>query len=535
MPKNTDLRLAGALLGVFLFAGIFTASAGAETKAKEKTTTAAGAAERNAQKNLEVARGNPLQLRHFLHGMPKGADLHYHLSGGVYAETFLQDALVDGLCVNVKELAFVKCAAAIPEEPQCDDRWKTDEIVPARAAICQQHLYDALVDSFSMRGFVPSTGVTAHDHFFDAFGRFSGIRPVHKAEWVDEAATRAAGQNEQYMELMITPDYEQAADVAKKVGWTEDFDKLRKEFLSHGLERNVKSAVEEYQETERERRKLEHCGQPEAAEACKVDVRYLVQVLRGKAKEIVFAQLLLAFEAAHSDPERIVGINFVMPEDGIISMRDYSLHMRMVKYLRVAYPAVHIALHAGELAYGLVPPEGLCCHVRLAVEAGAERIGHGADVMYENRPHELMKKMAAQHVLVEINLTSNDVILGVSGKHHPLPLYRQFEVPVTLSTDDEGASRVDLTNEYVKAEETYGFSYAELKKMVRASLEHAFLPGKSLWGSTDVFTRTAIECVKDNLGAEKPSKSCEDFLHANEKAAQQWELERRFGKFESEL
>jgi len=71
--------------------------------------------------------------------------------------------------------------------------------------------------------------------------------------------------------------------------------------------------------------------------------------------------------------------------------------------------------------------------------------------------------------------------------------------------------------------------------MVRASLEHAFLPGKSLWGSTDVFTRTAIECVKDNLGAEKPSKSCEDFLHANEKAAQQWELERRFGKFESEL
>ncbi|MGH9807493.1 MAG: adenosine deaminase, partial [Terriglobia bacterium] len=66
-------------------------------------------------------------------------------------------------------------------------------------------------------------------------------------------------------------------------------------------------------------------------------------------------------------------------------MADYTDHMRMVGFLRDLYPGVHVSLHAGELAPGLVPPEGLCCHVRLAVEqARADRIGHGADVMYED-------------------------------------------------------------------------------------------------------------------------------------------------------
>jgi hypothetical protein len=53
-----------------------------------------------------------------------------------------------------------------------------------------------------------------------------------------------------------------------------------------------------------------------------------------------------------------VGINFVMPEDGFISMRDYTLQMKMLDYLHSVYPKVHISLHAGELAPGLVPPEG---------------------------------------------------------------------------------------------------------------------------------------------------------------------------------
>jgi len=80
--------------------------------------------------------------------------------------------------------------------------------------------------------------------------------------------------------------------------------------------------------------------------------------------------------------------------------------------------------------------------------------------------------------MVEISLTSNDVILGVSGKDHPFPLYRLFGVPVALSSDDEGVSRTDITHEYVRAVQTYDLRYADLKRMVRTSLEHSFLRGR---------------------------------------------------------
>jgi adenosine deaminase len=299
------------------------------------------------------------------------------------------------------------------------------------------------------------------------------------------------------------------------------------------LRDDVTVARAEIDQAETARREREHCDEPQAAPACKLTIRYLYQVLRGFPKEQVFAQTLLGFEVAKADP-RFVGINFVMPEDGSISMADYALHMKMVGFLHGLYPQVHISLHAGEIAPGLVAPEGLCCHIRLAVEeAHAERIGHGVDVMYEDRPYDLLREMAAKHVMVEINLTSNDVILGVKDKEHPLPIYRKYRVPVALSTDDEGVSRIDMTHEYVRAVETYGLSYADLKQMVRTSLEHTFLPGASLWREPDNFTHLAATCAQDTPGAAKPAASCRDFLKSSEKAQQQWELERRFRGFET--
>jgi adenosine deaminase len=137
--------------------------------------------------------------------------------------------------------------------------------------------------------------------------------------------------------------------------------------------------------------------------------------------------------------------------------------------------------------------------------------------------------------MVEISLTSNDVILGVSGKDHPFPLYRQFGVPVALATDDEGVSRIDLTHEYVRAVQTYNLNYRELKQIVRTNLEHIFLPGESLWRAPDNFTQAVSACAKDSLGSEKPSSACSSFLKSSDKATQQWELERRFHQFESEL
>jgi adenosine deaminase len=487
--------------------------------------------EQRAARAFEKARANPLALRAFLVRMPKGGDLHNHLDGAVYAESRIRAGAQDGLCVALEGFSFWKPERLTqddPPNPVC-----ADGRVPVAQAFRDQRLYDAIVDAFSMRSFAPTPGRTGHDHFFDTFAKFVGTDSPHVGEWLDEVATRAAAQNEQYLEIMPTVDFTHTAIISKQIGWREDLAGLRGDLLAAELRDDVAVARTVLDKAENLRRTREGCGQAGEAAACKVQIRYVYQVLRGFPKEQVFAQTLLGFEIAAAD-SRVVGLNFVMPEDGAISMADYELHMRMIGFLHGIYPRVHISLHAGELAPGLVPPEGLCCHIRLAVEqAHTERIGHGVDVMYEERPYELLKEMALKHVMVEINLTSNDVILGVSGKEHPLPLYRQYGVPVALSTDDEGVSRIDITHEYVRAAETYGLSYSDLKQMARTSLEHSFLPGASLWSAKDIFTHALAACSADSLGANKPSSACVAFLKTSERAQQQWELERRFREFES--
>jgi len=134
------------------------------------------------------------------------------------------------------------------------------------------------------------------------FGKFGGTNASHKPEWLDEVASRAAAQNEQYLELMETPDFSIAARAAGEVGWKDDFKELREALLAHNLKENVKEATQYLDGIETKRREIEHCGETNAAEACKVDVRFIYQVLRGFPKEIVFAQTLLGFEAASADP-----------------------------------------------------------------------------------------------------------------------------------------------------------------------------------------------------------------------------------------
>ncbi|MHB1793688.1 MAG: hypothetical protein ACYCPO_01865 [Acidobacteriaceae bacterium] len=145
--------------------------------------------------------------------------------------------------------------------------------------------------------------------------------------------------------------------------------------------------------------------------------------------------------------------------------------------------------------------------------------------------------MARKHILVEINLTGNDEILGVRGTAHPFPIYRRYGIPVALSTDDEGVSRITLTHEYVRAVETYRLAYADLKQMVRTSVEHSFLPGASLWPSAESstperFTQIAAPCAHDKLGASLHSAACSTFLARSQEAQQQWKLEARFYAFE---
>ena len=534
---------------------LFVVVAPAQTQFNSATKTSATAAtprEQRATHAFNAAMQSPLELTAFLARLPKGADLHMHLSGAIYAETFLKNAAADGLCVSPATMSFFKPVAttrSIPPQPVCGDG-----NVRADSAFKDQKLYDALVDSFSMRSFVPSSGTSGHDQFFATFDRFNAIDISHIGEWLDEVATRAAAQNEQYLEIMETPAFADVAKISSRIEWPatpsdpalnrtgdatgtarEDLSHLRDVLLAAGLRDEVAIDRKQLDDALDARDKIENCGRPNARIACSVKIRFLYQVLRAFPPQQVFAQTLLAFEVASQDP-RVVGINLVQPEDAYMPMSEYHRQMLMIDYLHSIYPKVHISLHAGELAPGLVPPDGLRFHIREAVDLGhAERIGHGVDVMYENDPQSLLKEMAARHIMVEINLTSNDVILGVVAPWHPLPSYRAAGVPIALSTDDEGVSRIDLTHEYTRAALEFNLSYLDLKTSARTSLEHSFLPGASLWQRPDVFTQTVPACAGQPLGAANPTPKCLSFLQSSEKAAEQWQLEHRYDLFESSL
>ncbi|MHB8736397.1 MAG: adenosine deaminase family protein [Terriglobales bacterium] len=464
----------------------------------------------------------PEQLWKFLYAMPKGGDLHNHLSGAVYAETLIALAAAQHLCVDTQRLAFVRgpCAAA-PSRPEPAD---SGVRVPAAQAFSDPGLYRALLAAFSMLGFRPGAE-SGHDHFFDTFGRF-GAAADDVGALLAEVTHRAALQHELYLETMFNPDRGEAAGLGAKLGWNPDLTAFRRELLAAGMGSVVAAGRANLDAAEQRERALLHCGTPQADIGCGLTVRYLYQVGRGLPPERVFAQILAGFELASVDP-RVVGLNLVMPEDGYLAMRDYTLHMQMVGYLHALYPKVHITLHAGELAPGLVPPGGLTFHIRQAVEiAHAERIGHGVDVTTEIDAPQLLEEMASHHVAVEICLTSNAEILGVEGAAHPLPVYLRYGVPVSLATDDEGVSRSDLTREFLRAVATFHLTYPELKQMARNSLEYSFLPGASLWREAHVGTPVTA-CAAASL-----TPACKTYLEASPRAALQWREEEKLRHFE---
>jgi adenosine deaminase len=501
------LRLGHLALGA---AALILAAGSAQAAAPVKATPEARAAAR-----FDAVVKDRAQLRLFLRAMPKGGDLHNHLSGAIYAEDFLTWAEADGLCVtDVVQPAIVPGPCDSPGKVPAKGLGKTN---PA--------LYGRAINSLSMRGYSPGAGgqATGHDQFFSTFGRFGAAGDGRLADMLAVAREYAAGDHVSYVETSVNPSamYDLVV-AARNTPWDGDFAKAFAA-LEPKIPAMTAKARQEFDDAEVEAdRRLGCQTQKPRTGACAVVLGYQAFGVRILPPQVVFAQLVASFAFAEADP-RFVGVNIVAPEDDPTSRGDYALHMRMLQFLHAKYPNVKLSLHAGELTLGLVPPRDLRFHVREAVEvAGASRIGHGVDIAYEDDAQDLLARMARDRIAVEINLTSNDVILGVKGADHPLALYRKAGVPVVLSTDDEGVSRIDLTNEYLRGVTEQGLRYADLKAMARDSLTYSFLPGESLWASG----RTPV------TACAKAGPTCDAFLAKSRKATAQWRLERGFEAFE---
>ncbi|WP_269856752.1 adenosine deaminase family protein [Streptomyces sp. RPT161] len=469
---------------------------------------------------LESIRQDPVRSRAFFSHLPKGGDLHNHLSGAVPTEYLIELAAEDGLCVDRKTMTAV--------EPPCGSGTR-----PAADARNDRVFHDELVRSWSMQDFPPDQ--SGHDHFFDAFGKFGEVTWRHRGKLLAKVADGVVAQNQFYLETMVSPASDDAKRLADQVGWDDDLNRLHGKLLADGkLDRLVDEARKEADDADAEFRAASHCGTSRPAPGCRLTVRWISQVSRGSTPARVFTQMELGMRLAERDP-RFVAVNLVQPEDGDSALRNYSTQMRMLDYLHGTYPRAHITLHAGELWPGLAKPEDLTFHINQAVNvAHAERIGHGVDLVHENNWQQLARTMAARQVAVEVPFSSNAQILGVKGADHPFTTYRAYGVPVVLATDDPGVSRIDITHEYQYAATTYNLGYVDLKDLARASLQYAFLPGRSLWqgNPTRDGYHPVTECRGQHPGSAPPRGACLRLLEASPKAAVEWRQEAAFAAFE---
>jgi len=381
-------------------------------------------------------------LHRFLYAMPKGGDLHLHLTGSAFPEWLHEVALAEaaqGIAYYVKT-RIDNCAV---EADQADAYLMLHRTVDQRRLAtfsdCERVEYQALsaLDAEARAAWMNSIRLDAahegRDEFFERHWQRLGdlLRNPHLVAEILYRNMRAfADEGVVYIEPQVP--------------------------VFGFLDRNgAPLGPEEVLALYRQR-----LAQADARTAG-VTVRFQVSALRfhPDAEQVVRRIYRLASE--HAD---IVAVNLVGRED-----HDRGHPLRFLdtfRDLRRAYPGVRLSIHAGES----VRPDS---HVRDTLLLGAERIGHGLNLIQD--PQTLLDFRHGPY-LVEVNLISN-LLLGYVHDFaaHPFPEYLRTGVPVALSTDDRGMWDSTLTDEFFVAVREYGLSWAELRALGRNSLAFSFL------------------------------------------------------------
>ena len=414
------------------------------------------------------------ELTMFFTQMPKGGDLHHHYSGAIYVEQYLDFLDRQGLCVNKQSYRIETDKAVIAAE----------RAKPAKERNCLSSA-EVYADDFTWRELVQRWSNKDFDNhgalqpapdrlFFQTFGYFGPVSNANFKEGLQELKKRAIAENVGYIETMFKMAPATANPEFDARAWQLAGDDA-------GLAIELQKALDAFERDPAFAKsvadfvaKIDEASQGIDDE--RFTMRYQTYVLRLLNPSQVFSSMVAAFKSA-SLGGKVVGVNIVGQESTMVSMRDYTLHMKMFGFLNKAYPNVKVAMHAGELAMGDVPPEGLKFHIDQALTvAGADRIGHGIDLAHEANATAILRKMRIDDIPVEINLTSNSFISGIKGENHPLTLYRKYGVPYVVSTDDAGVTRHTLSQEYVLLASRYKPDYAEVKKVSYNSIRYAFLP-----------------------------------------------------------
>jgi adenosine deaminase len=430
----------------------------------------------SAESYLEKIRNNEALLTAFFQQMPKGGDLHHHFSGSIYAEPLLERAITEDFYLNLETMEVSKTKPA-------NGNWQTFSSLKNQGKL--DYYQQQVMQTWSIKDYNGS--VPSDDQFFDSFMKFEPTIVGHFAEGMLELKKRAIAENVSYIETQLS-----TIPCDMNVSDLTDFNTKLRQAAAQKDEKAVLKLLDElyksFQQKDTKKYALDFNTNfiAKLHKDLKIDdekftMRYQNFVLRFMDPVDLFKNLSIAFISAN-DSKLVAGVNIVSPEHGETSMKDYWLHMVMFKYCHSKFPDVKYTLHAGELTLGLVQPEDLTWHINDAIYiAGANRIGHGVDIAYEANSYDLLKYMSKNNIPVEINLTSNEFILKVKDNRHPFTLYKEFNVPIVISTDDAGILRSNMTEQYVLLAKRYpDVSYATIKQYVYNSINYSFIQDASV-------------------------------------------------------
>lgn len=434
------------------------------------------AQERHTARRLEDIRDYPAALTAFFQDMPKGGDLHHHFSGSVYPETFFRAAVRHNVYLHPASLELQLQAPT--------DMTGWTRLQQWIESVGYYEAERTLLRHWSAMDF--ASGQTAsYDDFFNSFPRFNFIVDSILAEGLLELKQRAVNDNILYIETMLERAHLPLTNDSI-AHWQRLLGNIQAAKDTAALYAFLQQQYTRLQPRARELSARQAHSLRQLHEELAIDedgfaMRYQYFALRLLPAPQVFADLLLACNLASTDA-LIVGVNIVAPEHHPVALTDYWLHMHFFRFLRRQFPEVQFAMHAGELSLGVTQPEHLRWHVTAAVEiAGASRIGHGVDLPYERNVLSLLDSLRKRSVAVEINLSSNEFILGIAGNRHPVQWLWEEGVPLVISTDDEGVLRTNLSEQYVLLAHRYpSFSYQDIKKLVYNSITYSFLKDPSL-------------------------------------------------------
>ena len=131
---------------------------------------------------------------------------------------------------------------------------------------------------------------------------------------------------------------------------------------------------------------------------------------------------------------------------------------------------INCTVHAGE-AYG---PDSI---KQALHNLNTHRIGHGTRLREDG---DLLNYVNDHRIPLEICLTSNVQAGAVKSlETHPLRLYYDWGLRVTLNTDNRLMSNTTMSQEYLLACRTFGFSEQDLKNIIIMGFKSSFMPYKT--------------------------------------------------------